>query len=416
MRVLQVVKTSDGAGWAANLSALLVQRGFKVHVAVPRAEGRTLPAWRDAGVHVHVLDMALPLRHPASFGERSRQIRRLVDEIAPDIIHSHFITTTLALRLALGRNHRIPRVYQVAGPLHLEHWHSRIADTATAGDADWWIGSSRCIVEHYRRARVSEDRLFLSYYGWQVDHLATERTGYLHRRLGINDQLRLIGNVNYMYPPKRWLGQNVGLKCHEDVIDALAVVTKTLPDSAGVLIGEGVGAPWYEARLRAAAEQKCGDRVVLPGLFPESEVARSWADFDCALHVPLSENCGGVIEPLCAGVPVVASNVGGIPEVVVDGETGRLIAPRDPETLAKTVIEVMANRSHYKKLARRGGALVRHMFSRQRTADEIAQVYQHIVHGEHRPASFDSVAYLKQLPDENAAEEVPAQEEAAITL
>ena len=240
MRVLQVVKTSDGAGWAANQSALLVQSGIEVHVALPRSEGRTLPAWRSAGVQIHTLDASLPMARVISLRERLQAIRRLVDEVQPDLIHSHFVTTTLALRLALGKKHRIPRVYQVAGPLHLEHWHSRLADLTTAGESDYWIGSSRCILEHYRRASVPDSRLFLSYYGWPVDELATTSTGYLHKRFGLNPETRLIGNVNYMYPPKRWLGQNVGLKCHEDVIDALCLITKNIPNSKGVLIGEAV--------------------------------------------------------------------------------------------------------------------------------------------------------------------------------
>lgn len=397
MRVLQVVKTSDGAGWAANQCALLVQSGIEVHVALPRAEGRTLPAWRNAGAQIHILDMSLPLRQPARIPATFQALRRLVDEIQPDIIHSHFVTTTLTLRLALGKNHRIPRVYQVAGPLHLEHWHSRNADLATAGDSDYWIGSSRCIVEHYRRASVSDSRLFLSYYGWPVDELATTRTGYLFKRLGLHDDMQLIGNVNYMYPPKRWLGQSVGLKCHEDVIDALATITREIPGSTGVLIGEAVGAPWYEQRLRERAQQLCGDKVVMPGHFSESEVAQSWADFACAIHVPLSENCGGVIEPLCAGVPVVASDVGGIPEVVIEGITGRLVAPRNPQQLANTVDQVLREPAYHRDLARKGGALVRHMFNRRRTADEIAQIYRHIISGDPRPADFDSEAYVRSL-------------------
>ena len=64
-------------------------------------------------------------------------------EINPDLIHSHFVTTTLMLRLALGRRHKIPRIFQVPGPLHLEHWHTRTLEIASAGKKDFWIGSSQ---------------------------------------------------------------------------------------------------------------------------------------------------------------------------------------------------------------------------------------------------------------------------------
>lgn len=397
MRVLQVVKTSDGAGWAANQCAMLVQSGFEVHVALPRAEGRTLPAWRAAGVHIHVLDMSLPLRQPSNIPAKFRAVRRLVEEIQPDIIHSHFTTTTLTLRLALGKNHRIPRVYQVAGPLHLEHWHSRNADLATAGESDHWIGSSRCIVEHYRRASVADSRLFLSYYGWPLENFSTGRSYYLHKRLGISTTTRLIGNINYMYPPKRWLGQNVGLKCHEDVIDALGTITRNIPGTKGVLIGEGFGAPWYEKQLRERARRVCGDAVVMPGHFSEAEVAQSWPGFDCAVHVPLSENCGGVVEALCSGVPVVASDVGGIPEIIIDGVSGRLVKPRNPRQLAKVVAEVLEAPAFHQQLTWTGSTLARHMFSLDRTCEEIAQIYRHIASGACRPESFDSDSYVRRL-------------------
>jgi glycosyltransferase involved in cell wall biosynthesis len=321
-----------------------------------------------------------------------------VDEVQPDIIHSHFVTTTLTLRLALGKKHRVPRVYQVAGPLHLEHWHSRSADLATAGDADYWVGSSRCIVNHYGSSGIPRSRLFLSYYGWPVDQFLPQRRSYVHRRLGISKEKRLIGNINIMYPPKRLLGQRVGLKCHEDVIDALGVVTSSNPETIGVLIGDSYGlAPWYEEQLRRRASRLCGENIIMPGLFNPSEVARSWPDFDCCIHVPLSENCGGVIEPLLAGVPVVASDVGGIPEVVVEGITGRLVPPRDPLRLAKTVGEVLRNYDEHRQMALQGRALVLRMFDRQRTGNEIARIYGHILSAGMRPPEFDSHAYVRGL-------------------
>jgi hypothetical protein len=49
--------------------------------------------------------------------------------------------------------------------------------------------------------------------------------------------MKIVGNANFMYPPKWYLGQRIGLKAHEDVIDALGLVTKQRSDVLGVLIG-----------------------------------------------------------------------------------------------------------------------------------------------------------------------------------
>ena len=397
-RVLHVVKTSDGAHWAANQVAVLVRQGVEVHVALPRNEGRTVDQWKQTGAVLHIADLSLPVRHPSSYAARVHAIQNLVEKVRPDLIHSHFVATTLMLRLALGRRHPIPRIFQVAGPLHLEHWHSRHADLSTAGPSDCWIASSRCIQEGYVRAGVPRERLFLSYPGWKVEAFSDERNFYLHQRLQLSPETRLVGNINLMYPPKYFLGQRVGLKCHEDVIDALAMVCEDVRDVHGVLIGDSFGrAQWYERSLRSRARRMAGDRIVIPGIFGPAEVAKSWPDFECAIHVPLSENCGGVLEPLLAGVPVIASAVGGIPEVVMDGITGKLVPARSPRVLARAVTEVLADPEPHRSLAAKGRVLVKHMFDVKRTGLEVADIYRYILHGSDRPSDFDSRAYVEGL-------------------
>ncbi len=410
MRVLHAVKTSDGAHWAANQVAVLVREGVEVHVALPSAEGRTMEQWRQTGATIHIADLSLPARRPARYFDAVKTVRRLVDEVQPDLIHSHFVTTTLMLRMALGKRHRTPHIFQVAGPLHLEHWHSSLADLSSAGPQDYWIPSSRCIQQHYLRAGVEHGRTFLSYPGWKVEAFSARRQSYLQQRLHLQPEARLVGNINLMYPPKYFLGQTVGLKCHEDVIDALGVVCGRMPEVHGVLIGDSFGrAPWYEQRLRERARKTAGDRIVLPGLFGPQEVAQSWPDFDCAVHVPLSENCGGVLEPLLAGVPVIASAVGGIPEVVMDGLTGKLVQVRSPKALANAVIEVLGDLETHRGLAATGQALVQHMFDVKRTGHEIAEIYRHILDGNSRPAEFDSRQYVTGLNSH-----VPLMEGAAV--
>jgi glycosyltransferase involved in cell wall biosynthesis len=388
MRILHVVKTSEGADWAAHQAAILTQLGAEVHVAVPSASGRTMILWEESGATIHVADLGLriaPFRLGAKVLARAKQT---VARIRPDIIHSHHVSTTLALRLALGRDHRTPRLFQVAGPLHLEHWASRQADLRTAGSADYWIASSRCIVGHYVEAGISPERLFLSYNG-TVLRCGT-RSGFLRRRLGLPEHVAIVGNINFIYPPKHYLRQTVGLKCHEDVIDALGLVLAQRNDVRGVLIGATFGKAGgrYEERLRKRALAVGKGRILLPGYFAPSEVAQSWPDFDCAVHVPLSENCGGVVEPLMAGIPTIASKVGGLPEIIIENVTGRLVPPREPAALALAVLEVLADPLRARRLAANGRRLAQRMFDVRRTASEIFGIYRHLLTGAPRPTDF----------------------------
>jgi glycosyltransferase involved in cell wall biosynthesis len=394
MRVLQVVKTADGATWAAAQAAVLVRSGVEVHVALPHGQGRAIDAWKNAGAHLHIADLSLPVVRPHRLPDTLRETRRIVDQIQPDLIHSHFVTTTLTLRLALGKNHRIPRIYQVAGPLHLEHWHTRQADLRTAGEADYWVASSRCIERHYRNAGVPSGRLFLSYYGFRST-TGTQRD-FLRSKLGLPTDARIVGNISYIYPPKYFLGSRTGLKGHEQLIDALAMVTERLDDVYGVLIGNtlpgyGVG---YEDGLRKRAQKAGRGRILMPGYFSSTEVQQSWPDFQCAVHVPLSENCGGVVEPLSAGIPVIASDVGGLPEVIIDNITGKIVEGRSPKILAAAIMNVLSNKKYWENTAVEGRRLVATMFDINRTAGEVFSVYQHILTGAPRPAAFRSEQFV----------------------
>src|SRR5437588_4831055 len=138
VRVLHISKTSEGAFWASRQVAELIRSGVEVHVALPARYGAAVSAWQETGAMLHFVNCSLLTRNPAALPGRILSLRRLVSEINPDLIHSHFVTTTLMLRMALGKRHRTPRIFQVPGPLHLEHRHTRSLEIALAGEKDFW--------------------------------------------------------------------------------------------------------------------------------------------------------------------------------------------------------------------------------------------------------------------------------------
>jgi glycosyltransferase involved in cell wall biosynthesis len=304
------------------------------------------------------------------------------------------------LRMVLGRNHPIPRVFQVPGPLHLEHWYTRKMDLLTAGKRDCWIASSQFTLGRYESAGICHARRFLSYYSTEVNLFSQHRTGHLRRRLNIPADAFVVGNINLIYPPKRYLGQTVGLKCHEDVIRAIASVQKERPNVWGVLIGGTFGTDQhYEKKLRKLAENTGAGRILMPGKFSSGDVAQSWPDFDCAVHVPLSENCGGAVEPLLCHVPTIASKVGGLPEYVHNCKTGTLVPVHRPDLLASAIMNVVDRPNLYRQFARCGGALVSAMFDSKRCGKEILDIYGHILRGDPRPAEFVPGLFLDSMPD-----------------
>ena len=376
MRVLHLVKTAVGGHWAQRQMRQLVRLGVEVHVAMPA--GPLVSAYRDAGVTVHPINFDFPSRAPWRLGALSRQLRSLVRELRPELIHSHFVGTTLTMRMALGRNDEVPRVFQVPGPLHLEHPPFRMLDVHSAGEADYWIGTCQWTCRTYRNAGVAGDRVFLSYYGVDLDRAGQHRMRAARRGFPSPSREKVVGLVAYMYAPKRYLGQRRGLKGHEDLIDALQICRRELPELRGVFVGGAWdNAHWYEKRVVKYGKERDSVRNVFLG--SRQDIPALYATFDVAVCPSHSENVGAAVEAFLNGVPVVASDVGGLPDVVKDGRTGWLVPSQDPPALAEAILDALRHEDKATELARNGEVLAREHFDVQKTAAQVLTIYKHIL-------------------------------------
>ncbi len=377
MRALHLIKTVEGATWALRQVGVLRQSGVDVTVVLPSTTAGLAPAYAAAGAQVIAADLDFTPAEPWRLIRALRRCREIVAQVNPDLIHSHFVSTTLVARLALGHRDPRPRFFQVPGPLHLEHPFFRRLDLASAGGADHWIGSCRWTVDCYRQLGVPPARLFLSYYGTDLSRLCAPQTGRLRHVLGADADTPLVGMVAWIYAPKRFLGHRRGVKGHEDFIAAVARLRGRQPAPRGVIVGGAWGgAQRYAERLRRLADMSGG---VIHLLGRRDDVPAVYADLNVAVHPSLSENCGGAVESLAAGCPTVATAVGGLPDVVIDGDTGWLVPPRDPQALAAAVTEALTHPDEARRRALRGRELVRDLFDVRRTGAEVATIYQRVL-------------------------------------
>jgi glycosyltransferase involved in cell wall biosynthesis len=390
MRILQLVKTSVGATWALRQMRELVKLGVEVHVAIP-GDGPLVSQYKSAGVVVHPLQTDFPVRNLWTCGQVFSEFKALVADINPEVIHSHFVGTTLTMRLALGKKHPTPRIFQVPGPLHLEHPLFRWAELATAGKQDYWIGSCNWTGDRYRRSGVSNKRLFLSYYGVDLDEFKSHKTGKLRAELGVHPDTKLVGMVAYMYAPKRLLGQRRGLKGHEDLIDAVALCVKTEPNILCVFIGGAWNnAHAYEARLRAYGRKVLGERAVFLGT--RSDVSELYADLNVAVHPSHSENAGGAVESLLLAVPTIATNVGGLPDIVRNHQTGWLVPACSPAQLADAILEAVRDPQGARQKSLKGQELVRELFDVRDNARQVLEIYRKVFAEAWEPSSEIALA------------------------
>lgn len=379
MKVLHIVKTAVGASWAYEQARVLRSLGLDVVVALPSDTDGFAPRYREAGIPVVQADLDFPARRPWLLPARLRACRELVEQVRPDLIHTHHVGPTFVLRLALGKDSSIPRIFQVMGTLHLEHSFYAHLDTLLAGPPDHWIATCKWTRRKYQELGVPADRVFFSYAGIDVNPFSAARTGCLRRELDISDGVPLVGMVAFMYAPKWFLGQVRGLKGHEDFIAALRLAREARSDIRAVIIGGAWGnAAWYEARVRQRGARLCDGYLSFLGV--RRDVATLYPDLDLVVVPSHSENVAyGAVEPLLSGVPVVATNVGGLPDLIEENNTGWLVPPRNPEALARAMLEALANKEEARRRTLEGQKKARRLFDVERTSRETVATYDKIL-------------------------------------
>lgn len=379
MKALHLVKTTVGATWALREIQVLIRLGCEIHVALPDRDG-LYEAYKKAGAYVHIanVDIASFKTSPLAFTKAVIDFRKLVLKINPDIIHSHFVGTTYFMRMALT-GIPIKRIFQVPGPLHLEKTITRKVDVNLANKYDYWIPTCHLSKQYYLNEGVAKDRLTTIFYGSDVSVFNTNQSkGSLRSELNIPDGIKIVGMVAFVYPPKKWLGQSRGLKGHEDLIDAMSIVIKQRKDVVCVIVGGAWGdSEEYYNQVIEYGKKKLGDKVQFLGT--RQDVPSLYPDFNIAVHPSLSENLGGAAESLLMGIPTIATNIGGFPDIVIENKTGWLVPPSDPSSLAQKIVSVLDHPDNAKKVADFGKHEMLRELDVNNTATQVCDFYKYIM-------------------------------------
>jgi glycosyltransferase involved in cell wall biosynthesis len=168
-------------------------------------------------------------------------------------------------------------------------------------------------------------------------------------------------------------------KGHQDFIKAATFVRGELPDVQFVFVGDGRERPAIEAAVRAA---DMGRNIHLLGRQPDAPSIMALSDI-----VALSSHEEGfpnvVLEAMAVGKPVVATAVGGVPELVGNGVTGYLVPPHAPRAMADALVRLLRDRPAAEEMGRRGRQRVERRFSMERMVRSYEDLYEEIM-GERR--------------------------------
>jgi len=163
-------------------------------------------------------------------------------------------------------------------------------------------------------------------------------------------------------------------KGHKYLIRAASILKEKNPRIKFIIVGEG---PLKMELTRQASESRVGDIVYFLGF--RQDIPRILCSLDLFVLSSYLEGLGSsLLDAMACRLPIVATKVGGIPEVVVHGETGLLVPPRNPGAMAKAILRLYEDREMGKKMGEKGFEQVHGKFSAEAMAGKVIDLYERL--------------------------------------
>lgn len=271
--------------------------------------------------------------------------------------HAHALGVTASRACGVGRRVVSRRVDFAIGPV--SRWIKyRVG-------VDRYIAITRAVARVLERGGVPARRIAVVPSGIDPDRHAGGDGRIVRAALGVDAGAPLVGSIAHF----AW---HKGLKY---LVRAWPAVRDRRPKARLVVVGSGEEESMLRAEARGAGVESS---VTFPGF--QSDVSHWLAAFDVYVQPSVMEGMGtSVLDALAAGKPVVATRVGGIPEIVEDGETGLLVPPSNPDALATAVLRLIDDANLAARLASSGARRVRAAFTADRMAEATLAVYREVL-------------------------------------
>jgi glycosyltransferase involved in cell wall biosynthesis len=318
------------------------------------------------------------------------RVARFIRQCGADVVHTNSLKSDLIGGLA-GRLAGVPVVWHVRDRIEDDYLPAsvvkvfrllcRVVPTRVIANSD----ATRRTIDRFRNENTStildgtnmkaasagerhgrEERTTVVYSGTLI-----EADDGVPQRASSSPASPTVGLVGRITP---WKGQDVFLK-------AAAEVRKRFPEARFQIIGAALfDEKEYERKVhRLAAELGLEEVVEFTGF--RDDVPQLIAKLDVVVHASVTGEPFGqvVIEGMAAAKPVVATDGGGIPEIVVDGETGILVAMRDHSAMAAAICSLLADPARAAEMGAAGRRRVEERFTIQRTARQVEALYDELL-------------------------------------
>jgi glycosyltransferase involved in cell wall biosynthesis len=360
MKIEMVVPALPAAGMemvVARLTEGLSRRGHDVGVTCILAKGPVADTLERAG-HRVTLVPALGLRTNLL----PLRLYRWLARLQPDVVHVHsgaWLKTARAAALA-----HVPRLlYTMHGHDRAFSWYEPLLDRWAARYTSVTVAVSEALIPYLTgKVGIPTRRLRVITNGIDVERFSPgPRTGRVRQQFGLGDDDIVIGVVARFTPVKN----------HTMLLDAIQAVLKEQPRAFLAIVGDGP----LRADI-AAHVDSLGIRQRVGFLGQISDLPTLYRDLDLLALSSLSEATSiSILEGMATGVPVVATAVGGTPELLAHGETGALVQLGDVRSFASALVRLANTPAERTRLGRAGRKRALMLYSDGQMIDAYENLY-----------------------------------------
>jgi glycosyltransferase involved in cell wall biosynthesis len=290
------------------------------------------------------------------------KLSRIVKELRPDIVHAHdpHAVALASLALSFLTSGKCPAL--IASRRVAFHLKGHAFSRWKYHQVDCFVAASNAIHQMLVGDGIDPTRVVTVYEGIDLHRVQAEPAANIHGELWLPKHAPIVGAVAALTQEKG----------HKYLVDAAASVVRDVPDARFVVLGDGDMRPALERQIRDLHLEK---HVFLPGF--RADVLSFVKSFDVFVMSSLFEGLGtSLFDAMALSKPCVASDTGGIPEVVAHGETGLLVPPRDPAALAAAISTLLKDTGLRERMGRAGLERVKRLFSAEQMVEKTLAVYR----------------------------------------
>ena len=382
MKILSIIEATTVTGPAKNLlnfCRLMRSPGFcrdgapQIEISIvtfDRVAGNRdatgnafVAAARDSGITVDVITERFRFDRAVI-----KQLRDVVAKRAPDVIQTHMIKSHFLVKLSgLGKQYPWIAYHHGYTSTDLKMQFYNQLNRWSLPSADLVIAVCGEFANQLAAAGVQKDRIRVSHNAVKAPRIVSS-----DEKLSLRERLRIAGGEKVLVA----VGRLSREKGHADLIESIALLRAAEPDLKFKLLLVGDG-PEQVNLTRAVAERNLESHVVFVGHV--GDVAPFYSIADVLVLPSHSEGSPNVLlEAMAAGLPVVATSVGGVPEIATSEVNSLLVPSRDPsafaEALRRVLYEVVLARTLKSNAVARAGE-----FSPESHAQSLIQIYQELV-------------------------------------